>query len=100
MVNQMSSITRKMGRAKVSTTVAPENYAFLEEQVVSGRARSLAHALDQSIATLRRLENRRRLAAATKSYFDSLTAKAAAEEERLAGDLASASRDIDFDQEP
>lgn len=96
----MPLTARKMSRAKVSTTVAPENYAFLEKQVASGRARSIADAVDQSIAALRRLENRRRLAVATKNYFDSLPAKAAAEEERLARDLALAARDIDFDQEP
>ena len=90
----------KMGRAKVSTTVAHDNYEFLERQVASGQARSLGDALDQSIAALRRLHNRKRLAAATRNYFNSMTHEAAVEERSLGRDLASAAEDIDFDREP
>ena len=95
----MAASTTKMARAKISTTVAPDNYAFLQERVTSGEASSVAEAVDQSIAALRQLVNRARLAAATARYFESLPAEAAAEEHSIAHSLASAAKDIDFDTE-
>jgi len=47
-----------------------------------------------------RLENRRRLSAATVRYFDELEAAAASEENAIAQELASAASEIDFDGEP
>jgi len=96
----MPATATKATRAKVSTTVAAENYRFLEERVASGEARSIAEAVDQSIAALRQLENRIRLAKATAKYFNSLHSHAAAEERVMAKGLSSAAKDIDFDKEP
>jgi len=95
----MSTVSRKIGRAKVSTTVASENYKYLEKKVAAGEARSIADAIDQSIAALRRLDNRRRLAAATSNYFNSLGSEAASEENAIGHGLASAAKEIDFDSE-
>jgi hypothetical protein len=94
------SSRHRAARAKVSTTIASEHYEYLEGRVSSGKARSIAEALDQSIALTRKIENRNRLAAATSNYFNSLGSRAAAEERELESDLASAAEDIDFDREP
>jgi len=60
----------KSARAKLSTTVAPETYRYLASLVKSGRAGSLAEAVDEAVEYFRRNENRRRLARATAEYFD------------------------------
>lgn len=90
----------KTARAKLSTTVSQETYKFLEQMVDSGEAASIAEAVDQSIARVRLLENRRRLALATAQYFDHMSQEATAQENALGRDMAAASGEIDFDQEP
>jgi hypothetical protein len=95
----MGAERAKTVRAKLSTTVAPETFEFLARKVESGEAASLAEAIDATVARIRRLENRRRLAVATAAYFDELDPQAAAEENTLAESLASALSGIDFDQE-
>jgi hypothetical protein len=85
---------------KLSTTVAAENFAFLETMVNTGRTGSIAEAVDLAIARLRRVENRARLEAATAEYFDGITAEARAEEQALAGQLYLSGGSVDFDLEP
>jgi hypothetical protein len=85
---------------KLSTTVAAENFAFLETMVGTGRTDSIAEAVDLAIARLRRLENRARLEAATAAYFDGLTPDAQAEEQALASQLYQSAGSVDFDLEP
>ena len=89
----------KMARAKLSTTVASETYEFLEKMVARGQASTIAEALDASIAKVRRLENRRRLADATTRYFEQLDSQTTAKENALAEDMMSAASTLDFDQE-
>jgi hypothetical protein len=89
----------KLGRAKLSTTVAAETYEFLKAMVHEGQAGSLAEALDAAIEKVRQLENRKRLADATARYFDHLEPRAVAEENALAKDMMSGGSTIDFDQE-
>lgn len=89
----------KAARAKISTTLAPENYRFLTALVKAGKARNLAEAVDEAVENLRRTQNRRRLAAATSAYFDALTPQELAEEEALASSLHQAAKKIDFDNE-
>lgn len=89
----------RVGRAKLSTTVSAQTLEFLEKKVTSGQAASLAEAVDAAIQTIRQLENRQRLAAATARYFDQLGRQAASEENALGRDLASAASRIDFDDE-
>lgn len=89
----------KMTRAKLSTTVASETYEFLEQMVESGQAASLAEALDASIAKVRQMENRKRLANATARYFEQLDSRIMAEENALAEDMMSAASTIEFDKE-
>jgi Arc/MetJ-type ribon-helix-helix transcriptional regulator len=88
-----------MARAKLSTTVASETYEFLERMVESGQAASLAEALDASIARVRQMENRKRLANATARYFERLDSHTMADENALAEDMMSAGSTIDFDKE-
>jgi hypothetical protein len=73
----------KMNRKKLSTTVSPETYEFLQKMVSEGEVASLAEALDAVVARIRRLENRKRLAAATTTYFEQLDPKAAREEQEI-----------------
>jgi len=89
----------KANRAKLSTTVSPETLQFLEHKVASGEAATLAEAVDGIIRKARQLENRQRLAMATARYFDELEPRAAAEENTIGHDLASAADAIDFDRE-
>jgi len=91
---------RPRNRLKLSTTVAAENFSFLESMVSSGRAESIAGAVDLAIARLRRTENRARLEAATVAYFDGLAPEAQAEEQKLARLLHGSAASVDFDLEP
>lgn len=93
------SASPKMAREKLSTTVSPETYEFLQQMVERGEASTLAEALDAVVSTVRRLENRRRLALATTHYFEQLDTTAAAEERELARGISSAAGGIDFDRE-
>jgi uncharacterized phage protein gp47/JayE len=85
---------------KLSTTVAAENFTFLETMVNTGRTDSIAEAVDLAIARLRRVENRSRLEAATTAYFDGLIPEAQAEEQALASQLYRSAGSVDFDLEP
>ena len=80
---------RGRNRTKLSTTVAAENFTFLETMVNTGRSDSIAEAVDQAIARLRQMENRSRLERATTEYFASLTPEAKAEEQVLAMKIKS-----------
>lgn len=96
----MGAAGAKTARAKLSTTVSQETYEFLERMVDSGEAATIADAVDQSIARVRQLENRRRLAQATTRYFEQMSPKEIAEENALGQDMAAASREVDFDEQP
>jgi len=91
-------MTSRPTRTKLSTTVAPENYRYLEALVESGRAGNLAAAVDLAIRRARRLENRQRLAAATTAYFENLSPEAIEEERTLGRALTSAAAGIDVDR--
>ena len=96
--------TRKASRArnrmKLSTTVAAENFSFLETLVSSGRTDSIAEAVDLAIARLRKAENRSRLEAATARYFADLSPEGQAEEQALARQFHLNAKSVDFDLEP
>lgn len=86
-------------RAKLSTTVARENFQYLEGIVRAGEAKNVAQALDLILHRSRRIENRRRLELATVNYFNQLDREAQAEEEELVEALSTAAEGIDFDRE-
>ena len=85
-------------RPKISTTIAPENRAFLTSLIRRGKAASLAEAVDRAIAVARRAESRERLETATEAYFASLSPEALDEENRLGEALASATGQVNFDE--
>lgn len=90
----------KRSRIKLSTTVAPENFRFLEAMVKEGRSSSIAEAVDIAVARMRRNTNRANLERATAQYFEDLSTAARREEDHLARNLHLAARGIDFDLEP
>ena len=91
---------RTRNRTKLSTTVAAENFTFLESMVRNGRTSSVAEAVDLAIERLRKVENRARLAAATAAYFGELSPEGQAEEQTIARQLHLSARNVDFDLEP
>ena len=89
----------KTARAKLSTTVSHETYAFLQRMVKRGQAATLGEALDKAIQKVRRVENRKHLADATVRYFEQLGPEIMVEENALAEDMMSAARTTHFDKE-
>lgn len=86
-------------RTKLSTTIAPETSAYLEKMVRSGRASSLAEAVDAVVARSRQMDNRKRLSLATKRYFEEMEPAVLEAESQLAKELTQARAGIDFDEE-
>jgi len=89
----------KAARAKLSTTVAAENFDFLNSLVAAGKVATIAEAVDKVVQDFRRADNRRRLAQATAHYFDQLSPTALAEENQISTALSEAASTIDFDKE-
>ena len=87
-------------RQKISTTISPVTFAYLEQLSTSGEARNLAEAIDLAIERLLVYENRERLANDTAAYFDNMSPEAEEEENRLGAALANSVKGIDFDREP
>jgi hypothetical protein len=86
-------------RRKISTTIAPENQAFLKGLVKRGKAANLADAVDRTIAFARRAEARKRLEDATAAYYASLSGDALKEEQELELAIGYAASQVDFDAE-
>ena len=84
-------------RHKLSTTIAPESYEYLQRQVETGKVNTLADAIDNLVATVRRLENRIRLERETAAYFQNLSPQALAEEQKLESALSESAAAVDFD---
>ena len=85
-------------RRKISTTISAEAYEFLRRQVESGRAATLAEAVDQVALRARQTENRSRLEQATAAYFARLSHASAQEEEKLGLALGKAVDEVSFDE--
>jgi len=85
-------------RPKISTTIAPENRAFLKSLIKRGKAANLAEAVDRLIEDARRAESRGRLEAATETYFTSLSREALEEENLLGEALAYEAGCVNFDE--
>jgi len=84
-------------RKKLSTTISPEGYAFLRNLIRSGRASSLAEAMDLVLEEIRRAENRRKLEEATTRYYDEASQEAIDEENSLAAAFSATSGEIKVD---
>jgi hypothetical protein len=92
-------MTARTRRPKLSTTIAPENQAFLKSLVKRGKAANLADAIDRTVSAARRAEARRKLAAASEVYYASLSGDALREEQELEKALSNATSQVDFDAE-
>ena len=84
-------------RKKLSTTISPEGYAFLRSLIRSGRAESLAQAVDFALEEVRQIENRRKLEQATAEYYANASQEAIDEENNLATSFAAGAGEIDID---
>ena len=85
-------------RRKLSTTIGPKNYAWLENMVKAGKAESVGQAVDIAVELSRRLGRRAALERDTLAYFKGLSPKAAREEADIEGALSGALQEVDFDQ--
>ncbi len=86
-------------RQKISTTIAPENEAFLKSLIKRGRASSLADAVDHAVTFARRAEARKRIEQATIAYYASLSGEELKEEQKLERAVGYAASQVDFDGE-
>jgi hypothetical protein len=91
---------RKASRTKISTTVAPATYSYFQSLQRSGKAATLAEAVDLTVERLLQAENRARLARDTEAYFEGLSPEAQAEERELERALPLGAARVDFDAEP
>ena len=71
-------------RLKISTTIALETHEYLADLVRSGRAASMAQALDQTVLRARRADSMELLAHDTTAYFQALSGPAKEKEPRSA----------------
>lgn len=89
---------REASRRKLSTTVSSATQKYLEHLVATGRAHTIAEAVDLVVNRAQRAENRARLERDTAAYFASLPADAAAEETRLEDALSQSVGEVRFDE--
>jgi hypothetical protein len=90
--------TLRSYRQKISTTVSPQTFEYLNELIAKGAAGTLAEAFDLAIERLLVHENRERLANDTAAYFANMTDEQAAEENRLESALSQSTAGVNFDQ--
>lgn len=84
-------------RRKISTTVSPQTHRYLGQLVKSGRAATLAEAVDLLAARAQQAEQRIRLEQDTAAYFARLPRRAQTEEARLEAALASSVDEVNFE---
>ena len=84
-------------RRKISTTIAPEGYAFLERLVESGKAANLAEAVDLVLREARKIDNRERLERMTAEAYESMSPEALAETKDLEQALTRSAGEMNID---
>lgn len=84
-------------RKKLSTTISPESYALLQRLVKSGKAESLAQALDRLLEEFRRAENRERLELETAAYIEGRSPAEIEEDAALEAALGEVVKEVHFD---
>jgi len=89
--------TRRVGRLKLSTTVAKENLAFLHA-LARQKSTSLAQAVDRVVEAVRRAENRAALSRETTAYFNALSEEELRDENLLGAIMADAAAEVDFER--
>ena len=84
-------------RYKLSTTVSPKTHEYLESLVETGRAATIAEAVDLTVERVRRSEIRALLEQDTAAYFEGRQARSTSEESRLEKTLGQMADEVDFD---
>lgn len=92
-------MTTRQRRQKISTTIAPENGAFLRSLVKRGKAHNLADAVDRVVTGARRAEVRKKIEQEMAAYYASLSGTALKEEQKLERAVGHAALQVDFDAE-
>jgi len=89
---------RKATRKKISTTIGPENYAFVQNLITSRKAQNLAEALDLVLEEARRLDNRARLEKSYEEHYSGAYPEAVAEENEIAAAFSRSAHEIRIDE--
>ena len=85
-------------RKKISTTVSPQTHRYLGSLVKSGRAATIAEAVDLIAERARRAEQRARLERDTAAYFAKRPARVENEEAGLEAALSQSADEVDFEE--
>ena len=85
-------------RKKLSTTVSRDTHRYLQSLVESGRASTIAEAVDLVTEKVRRAEQRARLERDTAAYFASSSAGVQKEEARLEQALSDSVDEVSFEE--
>lgn len=85
-------------RKKLSTTVSGDTHRYLQSLVKSGRAHTIAEAVDLVTARVRRLEQRARLERDTAAYFAGSPAGVQKQEVRLEQALSELVDEVSFEE--
>lgn len=84
-------------RKKISTTVSPETHRYLGYLVKSGRAGTVAEAVDLIAERAQRAEQRARLEQDTAAYFANRPARVESDEARLEAALSRSVDEVSFE---
>jgi hypothetical protein len=90
--------TARPARQKISTTISPYTFSYLDGLIQRGEAHNLAGALDLAIDRLLVYENRERLANDTAAYFANMSKEEAAAEQQLEAALCQSASEVNFDE--
>ena len=85
-------------RKKLSTTVSGNTHRYLHNLVKSGRASTIAEAVDLVAERVQRLEQRARLERDTAAYFAGSPAGVQKEEARLEQALSDSVDEVSFEE--
>jgi Arc/MetJ-type ribon-helix-helix transcriptional regulator len=84
-------------KKKLSTTISSESYEYIERQIASGEASSVAEVVGRALERMRRIGNRLRLERDTAAYFNNLSPGTAREEAELGAALGRMVDEVDLD---
>jgi hypothetical protein len=85
-------------RAKLSTTISGDTHRYLQNLVKSGRARTIAEAVDLVAERMQRLEKRAQLERDTAAYFAGSPAGVQKEEAQLEQALSDSVDEVSFEE--
>ena len=88
----------RVPRQKLSTTVSGDTHQYLESLVKTGRAGTIAEAVDLVVGRAKRAESRARLERDTAAYFANRSASVADEEAHLEIALSQSIDEVNFDE--